>query len=127
MLRPLVLHSFANRLLQPQVEVWQGPNLARGSVPTPSSGLAGRQLNPLPGSRVETTAWPETGTMKLWDVCSHVFTETMHQTYVYQAGDVGATSRLRMRPCALGWVTLAQGGHLMYASPAVAALAALSP
>ncbi|XP_016066117.1 PREDICTED: obscurin-like [Miniopterus natalensis] len=41
---------------------------------------------------LESAAWPGTEATELWDVCSHVFTETMHQTYVYQARDVGAAA-----------------------------------
>lgn len=40
--------------------------------------------------RVEDAAWPGTGATELWDVQSHVFTETTHRTYVYQASDSDA-------------------------------------
>ncbi|XP_055284682.1 obscurin isoform X20 [Moschus berezovskii] len=38
--------------------------------------------------RMEGTAWPGAG--ELWDVHSHVFTETTHRTYVYQTSDTPA-------------------------------------
>uniref|UniRef100_A0A8W4FC20 Obscurin n=1 Tax=Sus scrofa TaxID=9823 RepID=A0A8W4FC20_PIG len=41
--------------------------------------------------RMEGAAWPEAGATELWDIHSHVFTETTHRTYVYQASDMGAT------------------------------------
>ncbi|XP_032951653.1 obscurin isoform X4 [Rhinolophus ferrumequinum] len=40
--------------------------------------------------RVEAAAWPGTRATEFWDVQSHVFTETTHRTYVYQASDSGA-------------------------------------
>ncbi|XP_040097221.1 obscurin isoform X4 [Oryx dammah] len=40
--------------------------------------------------RMEGTAWPGVG--ELWDVHSHVFTETTHRTYVYQTSDTPAAS-----------------------------------
>lgn len=44
--------------------------------------------------RVEGAAWPTAGAAEpLWDIHSHVITETTHRTVVYQAGDVGTTSR----------------------------------
>ncbi|EPQ06910.1 Obscurin [Myotis brandtii] len=42
---------------------------------------------------MESAAWPGTEATELWDVCSHVFTETMHRTYVYKASDLGAAAR----------------------------------
>nr|XP_019585378.1 PREDICTED: obscurin [Rhinolophus sinicus] len=42
--------------------------------------------------RVEAAAWSGTGATELWDVQSHVFTETTHRTYVYQASDSGAAT-----------------------------------
>lgn len=42
---------------------------------------------------MEGAAWPEAGATELWDIHSHVFTETTHRTYVYQASDMGATSK----------------------------------
>ncbi|MXQ93369.1 hypothetical protein E5288_WYG021102 [Bos mutus] len=40
--------------------------------------------------RMEGAAWPGAG--ELWDVHSHVFTETTHRTYVYQTSDTPAAS-----------------------------------
>lgn len=40
---------------------------------------------------MEGPAWPGAG--ELWDVHSHVFTETTHRTYVYQTSDTPAASR----------------------------------
>uniref|UniRef100_A0A8C3YS51 Obscurin n=1 Tax=Catagonus wagneri TaxID=51154 RepID=A0A8C3YS51_9CETA len=40
--------------------------------------------------RMEGAAWPGAGATELWDIHSHVFTETTHRTYVYQASDTGA-------------------------------------
>lgn len=49
---------------------------------------------------MEGTAWPGAGTVELWDVHSQVFTETTHRTYVYQASDTAAASRLHVcSPC----------------------------
>lgn len=42
---------------------------------------------------MEGTAWPGAGAVDLWDIHSQVFMETTHRTYVYQASDMGATSR----------------------------------
>lgn len=61
--------------------------------------MGGRQLTPLHDPRMESAAWPGTEATELWDVCSHVFTETMHRTYVYKASDLSAAaSRLRVCP-----------------------------
>lgn len=63
-----------------------------------------RQLILMHCLRVEGVAWPGTGaTTEFWDIQSHVFMETTHQTYVYQASDSGTTSRLCVWPHALGW------------------------
>ncbi|XDA76184.1 hypothetical protein R6Z07M_006299 [Ovis aries] len=40
--------------------------------------------------RMEGTAWPGAG--ELWDIHSHVFTETTHRTYVYRTSDTPAAS-----------------------------------
>eukprot|EP00071_Canis_lupus_P023364 XP_013974430.1 obscurin isoform X7 [Canis lupus familiaris] len=42
--------------------------------------------------RMEGAAWLGAGAGELWDIHSHVFMETTHRTYVYQASDTGATS-----------------------------------
>ena len=47
--------------------------------------------NSTPCPRMEGPAWPGAG--ELWDVHSHVFTETTHRTYVYQTSDTPAASR----------------------------------
>ncbi|XP_036095522.1 obscurin isoform X2 [Molossus molossus] len=39
--------------------------------------------------RMDSAAWPGTEATEPWDVCSHMFTETTRQTYVYQASDMG--------------------------------------
>lgn len=50
--------------------------------------------------RMEGTAWPGAGAVPLWDIHSQVFMETTHRTYVYQASDAAATSRLHLcSPC----------------------------
>ncbi|XP_038412348.1 obscurin isoform X14 [Canis lupus familiaris] len=41
--------------------------------------------------RMEGAAWLGAGAGELWDIHSHVFMETTHRTYVYQASDTGAT------------------------------------
>ncbi|XP_061044997.1 obscurin-like [Eubalaena glacialis] len=41
--------------------------------------------------RMEGAACPRAGATELWDIHSHVFTETKHRTYVYQASDMCAT------------------------------------
>ncbi|XP_022419029.2 obscurin isoform X4 [Delphinapterus leucas] len=41
--------------------------------------------------RMEDAACPRAGATELWDIHSHVFTETKHRTYVYQASDMYAT------------------------------------
>lgn len=51
-----------------------------------------RRLTQLCGSRVEA-AWPGAGAgQMLWDVHSHVVTETTQRTYVYQPVDTSTTS-----------------------------------
>lgn len=47
--------------------------------------------NSTPCPRMEGTAWPGAG--ELWDIHSHVFTETTHRTYVYRTSDTPAASR----------------------------------
>uniref|UniRef100_A0A9L0JJ18 Obscurin, cytoskeletal calmodulin and titin-interacting RhoGEF n=1 Tax=Equus asinus TaxID=9793 RepID=A0A9L0JJ18_EQUAS len=51
-------------------------------------GAAQERIVPI---RMEGTVWPGAGAAELWDVHSHVFTETTHRTYVYQTSDAGAT------------------------------------
>ncbi|XP_057396424.1 obscurin [Balaenoptera acutorostrata] len=41
--------------------------------------------------RMEGAACPRAGATELWDIHSHVFTETKHRTFVYQASDMCAT------------------------------------
>uniref|UniRef100_A0A671FYC7 Obscurin n=1 Tax=Rhinolophus ferrumequinum TaxID=59479 RepID=A0A671FYC7_RHIFE len=59
-------------------------------VSTPRSGVAEQTTHPMHYPRVEAAAWPGTRATEFWDVQSHVFTETTHRTYVYQASDSGA-------------------------------------
>lgn len=42
---------------------------------------------------MEGAACPRAGATELWDIHSHVFTETKHRTYVYQASNMYATRR----------------------------------
>lgn len=80
------------------------------------SEMEGRaESSPCPNHpRMEGTVWPGAGAAELWDVHSHVFTETTHRTYVYQTSDAGATSRqgpsgLRVP---LGWEDICRVGPL---------------
>uniref|UniRef100_A0A452G6J3 non-specific serine/threonine protein kinase n=1 Tax=Capra hircus TaxID=9925 RepID=A0A452G6J3_CAPHI len=69
-------------------EAWgQEPHLG---LPRPKSGRTRQTANSTPCPRMEGTAWPGAG--ELWDVHSHVFTETTHRTYVYQTSDTPAAS-----------------------------------
>uniref|UniRef100_A0A8W4F6E1 Obscurin n=1 Tax=Sus scrofa TaxID=9823 RepID=A0A8W4F6E1_PIG len=65
------------------------PGLQEAGLKPP--GVEAADLTQFHGPRMEGAAWPEAGATELWDIHSHVFTETTHRTYVYQASDMGAT------------------------------------
>ncbi|KAM5307883.1 obscurin isoform 1-T1 [Glossophaga mutica] len=93
---PLTLQEASPQLLC--TEAAQEPAEPRKALESLHPTSQGQGLEPLSAAheqtvpiRVETTARPETGAMELWNVCSHVFTETTHRIYVYQTGDLEAT------------------------------------
>ncbi|KAK1342354.1 hypothetical protein QTO34_015118 [Cnephaeus nilssonii] len=64
--------------------------------------------------RIESAAWPGTEATELWDVCSHVFTETMHRTYVYKASDPGAAARPPSMQVTIEDVQAQEGGTAQF-------------
>uniref|UniRef100_A0A8C6FW78 Obscurin n=1 Tax=Moschus moschiferus TaxID=68415 RepID=A0A8C6FW78_MOSMO len=74
-------------------EAWQQVEgkvpLLPGPLPPPITAPPWLLWVPIPRG-MEGTAWPGAG--ELWDVHSHVFTETTHRTYVYQTSDTPAAS-----------------------------------
>lgn len=53
----------------------------------------GRALTQLLDPRMEGATRPGSGAAEVWDIHSHVITETTHRTYVYQPSATGATGR----------------------------------
>lgn len=102
-LGPLCAHSLPKGLLQSREgEAGQCPLTHKVRLGRLHSRRIreGQSVIRLPDHRMEGTAWPGAGAVPLWDIHSQVFMETSHRTYVYQASDAAATSRLHLcSPC----------------------------